>query len=357
MTGPGRPGSGGPATGAGAAGPGQTALGNTGPGETRIALPRIGAPDTLASPAEGAGCAIPGLAPGGMPVLDTTRSDRNAQTRGILLLLGSIFAFTLMDASGKYLTQTYNAGLVVWARFAGALAILLVFYGHRLRSSLKSNNPRLQLARALTQLASIGLFMTSLAYIGLAEATAIMDVNPVLITLFAALFLGEAIGIRRIAGIALALTGALIIIRPGSGVLHPAAVLPLIGAFTYAAGAILTRMLRADPTITSIMWTAVLCTAATSLMLPWFWQPIAPGDLWAFAALGVFGTIAQALLVKALSVAEASTIAPFGYTGLIWAGLWSWLFWDQIPDRWTLTGAALIVGAGIYVWAREARSR
>lgn len=301
-----------------------------------------------------AGLKIPGAAPQAAPLLDRIPNDGSGNGRGILLLCAAILTFTLMDATAKHLTQTYNPGLIVWARFAGNLLIVAVVLAPRLRSSMRSVAPRIQVWRGITQLVSVVLFFTSLSYIGLAEATALMDVNPVLITLGAAVFLGEGIGIRRALGIAVALAGAMLIIRPGAGVLHPAAILPLIGAVSYAAGAILTRMARRDSTRTSVLWSAVIGTVASTLALPFYWQPIAMGDLPAFALLGVFGAVAQTLIIRAFAVAEASAIAPFGYSGLIWAGLWGWLFWGTIPDRWTLVGAALIVGAGLYVWAREA---
>lgn len=303
----------------------------------------------------GEGTAIPGAAPEAAPVLDLVHNPAGNTQLGILLVCAAVLTFTLMDATAKHLTQTYHPGLVVWARFAGNMLVVGLLFGRRFRSTLRSVAPRIQFGRALTQLMSVGLFFTSLSYIGLAEATAIMDVNPVLITLMAALFLGERIGPRRAAGIAVALVGAMIVIRPGAGVLHPAAILPLIGAFSYAAGAILTRMARADSTATSVLWSATIGTVVTTATLPFFWQPIAPGDLWAFALLGLFGTVAQALIIRAFAVAEASAIAPFGYTGLVWAGLWGWLFWGMIPDAWTIAGAALIVAAGLYVWAREAQ--
>lgn len=303
----------------------------------------------------GEGTAIPGAAPDAAPVLDLVRNPEGNTRLGILLVCAAVLTFTLMDATAKHLTERYHPGLIVWARFVGNMVIVGLLFGRRFRSTLRSVAPRIQIGRAITQLMSVGLFFTSLSYIGLAEATAIMDVNPVLITLMAALFLGERIGPRRAGGIAVALIGALIVIRPGAGVLHPAAVLPLIGAFSYAAGAILTRMARADSTATSVLWSALVGTVVTTLALPLFWQPIAPGDLWAFALLGLFGTIAQTLIIRAFAVAEASAIAPFGYTGLIWAGLWGWLFWGAIPDGWTVLGALLIVAAGLYVWAREAQ--
>lgn len=287
---------------------------------------------------------------------DGLRQPGSDLAAGIGLLLASVIGFTLMDATAKHLTESYHPVQIVWARFVGNLVIFVAIYRHHALLLLRTRQPGLQFSRALMQLASVALFFTSLQFIGLAEATAIMDINPVLITLGAALFLGEKIGPRRMAGIGAALIGAMIIIRPGLGVFQPAAMLPLMGAFTYAAGALLTRMVRSDSVATSVMWSAVVGTVATSLVVPFFWTPINPADLWLFAALGAFGTFSQWLLVRAFSVAEAGALAPFGYTGLIWAGFWGWLFFGQLPDHWTIAGAAIIVGAGLYVWSREARA-
>lgn len=278
------------------------------------------------------------------------------QARGIALLLAAILGFTLMDATAKHLTQTYHPVQVIWVRFVGNLLIFALIFRQALPPLLRTRHPAAQFARSLMQLGSVGLFFTSLQFIGLAEATAIMDLNPVLITLGAALFLGERIGPRRIAGIAAALVGALLIIRPGLGVFQPAALLPLAGAFTFAAGALLTRMVRGDSVATSVLWSAIVGSIASSLLVPFFWQPMAGADLWAFALLAAFGTVSQYLLVQAFSAAEAGALAPFGYTGLIWAGLWGWLFFGQLPDLWTIGGATLIVAAGLYVWSREARA-
>lgn len=287
---------------------------------------------------------------------DGLRRPGSEQARGIALLLAAVLGFTLMDAMAKHLTQSYHPAQVIWARFVGNLLIFALIFRGAMLSLLRTRQPGTQLARALMQLGSVGLFFTSLQYIGLAEATAIMDLNPVLITLGAALFLGERIGPRRLAGIAVALVGAMLIIRPGMGVFQPAALLPLAGAFTYAAGALLTRIVRADSVATSVLWSAVVGSVASTLVVPLFWQPIAAGDLWAFGLLAVFGTASQYLLVRAFSAAEAGVLAPFGYTGLVWAGVWGWLFFGQLPDLWTIGGAAIIVAAGLYVWSREARA-
>lgn len=290
------------------------------------------------------------------PVGARPAHGENDQTRGILVLLLAIFLFTLMDATAKYLGQYYPVPQVVWARYMGNFVVVAIYFRTSFVPSLRSRQPGLQFLRALTQLASASLFFTSLQYIGIAEATAIMDINPVLITLGAGLFLGEYIGWRRILGIIAALIGAMIIIRPGMGVFHPAAILPLIGAFTYAAGALLTRVVRTDGLATSVVWSVLVGTIATSLLVPFFWQPIQMEHLWAFLIIGLLGAVSQALIVYAFSLAEAGAIAPFGYTSLIWAALWGWLFWGVFPDQWTVIGAVIIVVAGLYIWSRENRT-
>lgn len=284
------------------------------------------------------------------------KNDPDAQpnnSAGIILLFMAMISFSLMDAVAKYLTQDYPPVQIIWARFFGNLVILVVLLRGKTFPALRSRQPMVQIGRGVTQLASLALFVYALQTIGLAEATAIMDINPVLITLMAALFLGEKIGPRRIAGIIAALVGAMIIIRPGMGVFQPAAFLPLIGAFSFAAGAVLTRMARFDSIQTSMLWAIGLGTIATSILLPFYWTPIAAKHIWAFVMIGFFGAIGQALLIRAYSMAEASAIAPFGYTGLIWAGLWGWLFFSSVPDFWTIIGAGVIVAAGLYIWARE----
>lgn len=275
---------------------------------------------------------------------------------GIAVMLLSVFFFTLMDATSKYLTQYYPPPMVVWARFFGNCVVLVLVLRGRIIPALHSRQPLLQVGRSVTQMASLALFVFALRSIGLAEATAIGEIGPAFIALFAALFLKEKIGPRRIGGIAVAMFGALIIIRPGVGVFQPAALLPALGAMVYGLGAVLTRMARSDSIETSLIWTIGIGTVVTSCLVPLFWQPIATQHIWAFCLIGVLGAAGQALLIRAFMLAEAAAIAPFGYTGLIWAGLWGWLFWGVIPDAWVLTGATIIVGAGLYIWWRETQT-
>ncbi|MDZ7909481.1 MAG: DMT family transporter [Gemmobacter sp.] len=278
--------------------------------------------------------------------------------RGILMMLIAIATFTSMDALAKTLIAEYPALQVVWARYTGQTVIVTLVFSclPQLRRLLRTRYPGLQAARSLMQFGATAFFFVSLGYVGLAEATAITDLNPVLITLGAALFLGEKLGARRIFGVCAALFGALVIIRPGFGVFQPAALLPLCCAICYAGFALATRWVGRDESpSTSLIYSAMFGTLATTLLLPFIWQPIAMADLWGFVLIGALGSVAQFFLIRAFTIAEASAIAPFGYVGILFAIGWGILLFDEWPDGWTVIGALVIAGAGVYVWHRETR--
>ncbi len=284
-----------------------------------------------------------------------TRASPTLQ--GILLNLAAIGIFTLMDALAKHLILLdYHPLQVVWTRYAGQTVVMSVLIAPRLASVLRTRHPWLQAARSVLQFGASALFFLSLGYIGLAEATAIADASPLLITLGAALFLGEKIGPRRLAAVAVALVGALIIIRPGSEVFSPAALLPLACAFSFAGFALITRAMGAGESLwTSLFYAALFGTLITTAILPFVWTPIALGDLWGFVLIGLLGTLAQLCMIRAYTLAEAAVIAPLGYLGIVLATLWGLLFFAERPDAMTILGALVIVGAGLYVWHREAR--
>lgn len=281
---------------------------------------------------------------------------RRAAGLGVLFLLGSLALFTLMDAVAKYLSARYHPAQLIWARFAINLALVALVYRGSFLPRLRTRQPLAQVTRGVMQVITITLFFIAIRHIGLAEADALFDINPILITLGAALFLGERIGPRRIAGIVIAFLGALVILRPGVGAFEPAAALAFASAFSYAVGNLLTRVVRTDPLATSLIWSALVGTVLSSIALPFVWKEVAMADFPIFLALGVLGSAGQALVVRAFSLSEASTLAPFGYFSLIFASLWGFVFFGQLPDAWTVAGALVIVGAGLYVWYRERKS-
>jgi drug/metabolite transporter (DMT)-like permease len=246
---------------------------------------------------------------------------------------------------------------VIWARFAGQLLIVVLILNLRTGPLLRTRHPWLHMARSAFQFGATGLFFLSLGHIGLAEATALTDINPVLITLGAALFLGERLGPRRIAGVVLALVGALIILRPGSGVFSPWALLPLGAAVCYTGNALLTRYIGPkEPVWTSLLHASIFGTVVAALALPFVWVPVSGPDLALFALVGALGTGAQLCIIRSFSMTEAGIVAPFAYLGIVFATFWGAVLYDQWPDRWTVIGALVIVGAGLYVWHRETRA-
>ncbi|MCD1624432.1 DMT family transporter [Seohaeicola saemankumensis] len=272
----------------------------------------------------------------------------------ILLMIGAIFCFSVMDATAKALAPRIGTIPAVWARYAGQALVVLILVAPRLKTVARTNYPLLQLARSVFLMFGTVFFFFSVANIGLTEATAIMNINPVIITLGAALFLGEKIGPRRVVGIAAALIGALMIIRPGSDVFSPFAILPLVAAIAYSAYNITTRFVgRNEDPWTSLLYTALFGAVIMTIAVPFYWQPLDVTSALLMILIAAFGTLSQLLLIRALSIGEAGMLAPFAYTGLIFATVWGIAFFDEYPDTWTMTGAAVIVGAGVYVWYRE----
>ena len=280
--------------------------------------------------------------------------DFAATHTGILYLAFAIFCFTAMDALAKHMISLYPTIEVIWARNVGQLFFVIVYLGPRLGQAVRTTMPGWHLLRSFTQLGATAFFFISLNFIGLGEATALADINPVLITLGAALFLGERLSRARIAGVIAAMVGAVIITRPGLGVFSWAAVLPLICAFSYAANMLLTRLVGArESPWAAMFYAAVFGSIATSAVLPFNWQAIPLRDVPMFALLGALGAIAQLFIIRAYSRTQASVLAPFGYLDMVFAIIWSGAAFGAWPDGFTLMGALVIAVAGLYVWRQE----
>ncbi len=282
----------------------------------------------------------------------------SVQNRAIVMMVLAILCFTAMDASVKALTSQAGVVPALWARYAGQMAVVLILVAPRLSQVIRTRHPGTQILRSVLLLGTTLLFFTALARMPLHDAATLMAINPVLITLGAGLFLGEALGPRRKIGIVVSMIGALIVLRPGSGVFTLDAVLPVGAALCYSGYALLTRKVgRAEDPWTSLFYTGLVGTLVTSAIVPFFWQPLGWQGWCLFAMVAGFGTLAQMLLIRAFTLGEAAMLAPYSYSGLIFAMLWSALFFGAYPDLWTVCGALVIAGAGLYVWHRETQSR
>jgi drug/metabolite transporter (DMT)-like permease len=174
-----------------------------------------------------------------------------------------------------------------------------------------------------------------------------------MVTLGAVLVLGEKIGRRRIMGIAAAFIGAMLIIRPGTSVMSTTSLFPLLGAVGFTVYALATRFVRSDGPWTALFLQGFFGTCFSSMIVPFFWQPIAMNEVPVIAALVAFGILGHLLMIRAFATAPASDIAPYGYAGLLFAIIFGFVLFNEAPDLLTLMGAIVIVGAGLYVWYRE----
>ena len=244
-------------------------------------------------------------------------------TRAILLTLAAIFCFGLMDVSVKAVSPMTGTIPALWARYAGQMLIVVILVAPRLRQVARSQYPKLHITRSILLMLATLFFFRALGRIGLAEATAVMAMNPLLITLGGALFLGEALGPRRIFAILVALVGALIVIRPGSEVFQPASLLPLIAAFCFASYTLITRRLGPTEDVwTSLFYTGLVGSVILTFIVPFHMPPLSGSSVVLLIIIGAVGTVGQLKLIRALSIAEAGLLAPFNYTGLEFAVLW-----------------------------------
>ena len=280
------------------------------------------------------------------------------QNRAILLMIAAIFCFSVMDATVKALAPNVGVLPALWARYAGQMLLVFLLVLPRLKTVVRTKYPKLQFLRSLLLMSATACFFTGLSLIPLSDAAALMSTNPVLITLGAAVFLGERLGVRRIAGIVAAMIGALIIIRPGSDVFSAAALFPLGAAVCYSAYALLTRRVGADEDVwTSLFYTGFVGTVLLSLLVPFQWQTPSATDVALMLTVAIAGTTGQLALIQAFTKGEAAMLAPYSYTGLAFAAFWGVVFFSEIPDFWTIIGSLVIAGAGVYVWHRETRAK
>ena len=274
--------------------------------------------------------------------------------KGILWMLLASALFVVMDALAKWLSQSYPTNQITWGRFFFHALFLGLYLNHRLVATLRSNRLGLQLVRSCLMLTTNFLFFTGLAYLGLAEITAIMYVAPLLTTLLAVPILGEIVGWRRILSIIVGFIGALIIIRPGSESLSWAVLFPLAAAFSHAGYQITTRMLsRNDGALTTLAYTAVVGAVISTLALPLGWETPDLAGWLGLMGMGLFGCLGHFTFIKAFTVADAAAVSPFAYSSLLWASIFGFFLFAEVPDVWTIVGAIVVAGSGLYIVHRE----
>ncbi|BAR59959.1 drug/metabolite transporter (DMT)-like permease [Bradyrhizobium diazoefficiens] len=259
------------------------------------------------------------------------------------------------DITAKYLSTSLPSIQITWIRF---LTFALMFTPVMLPASplyaMRTQRLGLHVMRGAALLGSSLFFITGLRFLPIAEASATDFVAPLFVTALSIVFLGEKVGMRRWFATALGLIGVLIILRPGTSAFHLAAFFPVVSAACWAGTLILTRMMSGrEAVITTMAYSSLTGLAILTAMVPFVW--VTPS--WTAIALGIFigvaSTAGQWIVVLAYRYGDASVLAPFSYTQLLWVSILGFFIFGEVPDVWTVVGAAFIVASGLYIAHRE----
>jgi drug/metabolite transporter (DMT)-like permease len=231
-------------------------------------------------------------------------------------------------------------------------------FGIQGRSGLYTKTPLVHLIRSVFWILATLLFFTSIKHVGLAKSTALLLAAPLLIVAISALVFKEATSRSTWVVVILGLAGALIIVRPGFAGFDPLAGLALLAALMAAFLMLSARWVDATESFWTLMLYLTLAgTVLSAILVPFFWVPLLAEDIPLFCGVALFGTAAMVLVTQAFRIAPASVVAPLDYTALLWATLFGWLFWNEIPDVLTYLGASLIILSGIASILRTERAK
>jgi drug/metabolite transporter (DMT)-like permease len=271
-----------------------------------------------------------------------------------MLLAGLMFAF--MDAGMKWIATSYSPFQVAALRSLAALppVLLWILMRGRMGTLLHVHWP-LHLFRGVLGVGVMAGFVYGVARMPLSTAYAIVFVAPLMVTALAVPLLGEKVGPRRWASIAVGLLGVLVVLRPGaSGTATGPGLVLLLAALCYAVAAITVRKLaQSDSPEAMVFWFLLLLSVFAGTIAAFDWQPVQRGHLWIVASIGLTGALGQIALTHAFRLGEASQIAPLDYVGLVWVVVLDLAIWQVLPNGVTWLGAAIIVASGLYLIRRE----
>ncbi len=288
---------------------------------------------------------------------DTRAHERRQRLKGIFLMIGAVACFAFLDSTAKYLNTHMDTLQVVWARYTSAFLLAFIFVNpFSYPGLMRTTRLGLQMGRSLLLLLSTMLNFFALRYLQLDQTTSIIFMTPFLVAVLAGPMLGEWISARRWIAILVGFCGVLLVTRPGFGGIHPAALLCVVGAVCYAIYSIATRLLaRTDSSETTLFYSNLVGFVAMSLVVPPFWTtPVRPLIIFLMIAIGALGGFGHYLLIIAHRLAPAPVLAPFVYTQLVWMIALGYGVFGDLPHAWTLAGAAIVIGSGLYLlWSER----
>jgi len=274
----------------------------------------------------------------------------------IYAMVLAVFMFALMDTVMKMLSQRYPAIQVAALRSLTSLPLVALYVGVKAGYGgvFRIRWP-LHILRAVLGIAMLAFFAFGIRQLSLAEAYTIFFIAPALITALSVWFLKERVDRARWIAIGVGLCGVLVVLRPsGAGFLTIGGLAVLGAAAMYAVSAITVGVLaRTDRSEYMVFWLMAMMAVGASLLAAPGWVGMRMADLPLLLALAVTGFVGQLAITEAFARGDASSVAPFEYTALAWAVGLDWLLWQTLPDGWTVAGAAIIIGSGMYLIRHE----
>jgi drug/metabolite transporter (DMT)-like permease len=274
----------------------------------------------------------------------------------IYAMMLAVFMFALMDTVMKLLSQRYPAIQVAALRSLTSLPLIIVYVGVRVGyGDIFRIRWPLHILRAVLGIAMLSFFAFGIRKLSLAEAYSIFFIAPAIITALSVCFLKEKVNVARWIAIGVGLCGVLVVLRPsGAGFLTIGGLAVLGAAAMYAISAITVGILaRTDRSEYMVFWLMVMMSIGASLLAAPGWVAMSMKDAPLLLGLALSGFIGQLAITEAFAKGDASSVAPFEYTALAWAVGLDWLLWQTLPDGWTMVGAAIIIGSGMYLIRHE----
>lgn len=270
---------------------------------------------------------------------------------GISCITAGIFCLTISDSLAKWLGATYSPIQLLFLRGLLATPLLIVLIVTLSgRTALRTRHLNIHALRGLINVVTASCFYLSLTMLPLAEAIAIVLSAPLFVTIISVVFLDEKVSLGTGTALLAGFAGVLLIVQPSPQHIQWAALLPLVTALGYAVMMVTARRINVrESMLTTMLYIALGQVVFAGLPLAWFWEPVQTKHFAGFMALAIFSTLGLGLITQAFRVAPASIVAPFEYSGLIWATLLGWLIWRETPSLWFYAGAFLISAGGVYI--------
>ena len=279
--------------------------------------------------------------------------DRSARLAGIGLMVLSIFMFSFGDAMGKFLVGTYSVGQLLFLRACAALLLLSPLIWKQRHLFLHLERPGLQLVRVVLSTLEVAAFFLATVYLPLADVITYYLAGPIFVTAMSAIFLGEKVGWRRWTAILIGFCGVLVALRPSAQTVSLPALIALGGSLSFATLMLITRSLRKTPDIVMASSQFVGTFSLGAVLSAFNWVPPTAGSLVIFALAGCVSVTALFCVNRSLKLAPASVVVPYQYSMIVWAVIFGFVVFGDVPSIATLVGAAIIIGAGFYIYLRE----